>query len=71
MDRGKLKGGEVGWPKVIADVVGGDPRAAAGAVGAGGARRGGVLNEAEGREGGEKGSIRVVFWNPSAPSSCL
>ena len=67
MDSDRLKGGEVGWPKVVAD-AGGDPIAA---IGAGGARRGEALNEAEGREGGEKGSIRVVFWNLSAPSSCL
>lgn len=67
MDSEILKGGEVGWPKAVAD-AGGDPMAA---MGAGGARRGEALNEAEGREGGEKGSIRVEFWNPSAPSSCL
>ena len=67
MDSDRLKGGEVGWPKEVAD-AGGDPIAA---IGAGGARRGEALNEAEGREGGEKDSIRVVFWNLSAPSSCL
>ena len=70
MGRVRVKGGEAGWPKVVAD-AGGDPIAAIGAVGAGGARRGEVLNEPEGREGGEKGSIRVEFGNPSAPSSCL
>ena len=67
MDSERLKGGEVGWPKVVAD-AGGDPIAA---IGVGGARRGAALNEAEGKDGGENGSIRVGFWNPSAPSSCL
>lgn len=67
MDSDRLKGGEVGWPKAVTDAEG-DPIAA---IGGGGARRGEALNEAEGREGGEKGSIRVMFWNPSAPSSCL